>query len=96
MNRVNMIGGFVRYLWQMSVSCIMMWLVYAVYIVVFISKFVLCYIQTVVCIERTDGKIAENYSKAENTSVWADPVVLDATLVLHQQSGAVVCQKYTY
>ena len=35
----------------------------------------------------TDGKIAELYSRAENTSVWAEPVVLDVTLVLHQKSG---------
>jgi len=35
----------------------------------------------------TDGKIAELYNRAENMSVWAEPVVLDATLVLRQTSG---------
>jgi len=35
----------------------------------------------------TDGKIAELYNRAENMSTWAEPVVLDATLVLHQKSG---------
>jgi len=39
------------------------------------------------CAHGTDGKIAEHYNKAENASVWADPVMLDATLVLHEQSG---------
>jgi len=44
-------------------------------------------LHTSCCVHWTAGKIAEHYNRAANVSVWAEPVVLHATIVLHQQSG---------